>query len=182
MQVIAFVGSPRSKGNTDLLIDEILRGAASVGAETDKVILNKLEISPCQACDACHTLKKCRQGDDMTALYPKLFAADVWVLGTPIYYWGPSAQLKAFVDRWYAIDQEGLREGLKGKRCQLVCAFGDSNPATASPTVQMMRNSVEWLEMHFEEPLLVSAGDRGEVARNANALARAYQIGIALGR
>jgi multimeric flavodoxin WrbA len=181
VRVTAFVGSPRAKGNTDLLIDQILRGAASVGAETEKVVLNKLNISPCQACDACHTLKKCRQDDDMTLLYPKLFESDVLVLGTPIYYWGPSAQFKAFVDRWYAIDQEGLREGLRGKRCQLVCAFGDSTPATASPTVQMMRSSVEWLDMLFEEPLLVTAGDRGEIARNAEVMARAFAIGTALG-
>jgi multimeric flavodoxin WrbA len=181
VRVTAFVGSPRAKGNTDLLIDQILRGAASVGAETEKVVLNKLKISPCQACDACRTLKKCRQEDDMTSLYPELFDSDVLVLGTPIYYWGPSAQLKAFIDRWYAIDQEGLREGLRGKRCQLVCAFGDSNPATASPTVQMMRTSVEWLDMSFEEPLLVTAGDRGEVARNADVMARAFTIGAQLG-
>ncbi len=182
MKVTAFVGSPRVRGNTDVLVDQILAGAARVGAEVEKVMLNKLNLLPCQACEACKKLKKCRQDDDMAALHAKLFEADALILGTPIYYWGPSAQIKTFVDRWYAIDQEGLREGLKGKHCQLVCAFGDSDPATASPTVQMMRTSVEWLEMHFEEPLLVSASERGEVARNAEAMARAFAIGTRLGR
>jgi multimeric flavodoxin WrbA len=182
MRVTAFMSSPRIKGNTDVLIDQMLLGAASAGAEVEKVLLNKLNLSPCQACEACRKLKKCRLDDDMLALYPKLLESDVLILGTPIYYWGPSAQLKAFVDRWYAIDQEGIREGLKGKRCQLVCAFGDSTPATASPTVQMMRMSVEWLDMRFEEPLLVTASERGEIARNADVMARALAIGTALGR
>jgi len=182
MKVTAFVGSPRTKGNTDTLIDQMLSGAASVGAEVEKIVLNKLKISPCQACEACRKLKKCRLDDDMARLYGKLFESDVLVLGTPIYYWGPSAQTKLFVDRWFAIDQEGLREGLKGKRVQLICAFGDSDVGTALPTVQMMRTSVEWLDMRFEEPLLVTALDRGEVAGNAEAMARAYQIGVILGR
>ncbi len=182
MQVIGFVGSPRVGGNTETLVAEVLRGAASVGAGVEQVTLNKLKITPCQGCDACKKLKHCRLNDDMLPLHAKLLAADVIVVGTPIYFWGPSAQTKAFLDRWYALDQEGLREKFVGKRLQLVCAFGDSDQSTADATVLMMRNATNWLDMEMATPLLVTANDRGEVAQNAEAMQRAFQIGIGLGR
>ncbi|MHA2471743.1 MAG: flavodoxin family protein, partial [Promethearchaeota archaeon] len=50
MQVLGIVGSPRISGNTETLVDEILSGAEEAGASIEKVILNKLEIKPCQAC------------------------------------------------------------------------------------------------------------------------------------
>lgn len=180
MKVIGFVGSPRVEGNTDTLITELLRGAADAGAETSKVMLNRLSISPCQACEACRKTKVCRQDDDMQALYGTLLQADAIVLGTPIYYWGPSAQLKTFVDRWYAIDQEGLREPLAGKPVQLVCAFADDDLATARYAVGMLQTSVNWLKMAWREPLLAIAGARGEVAQNEALMRSAYQAGSQL--
>jgi multimeric flavodoxin WrbA len=110
-----------------------------------------------------------------------MLSADALVLGTPIYYWGPSAQIKAFVDRWYAIDQEGLREGLAGKRLLLVCAFADSDPSTSQATERMMRNSAEWLKMQFMPPFRAGeCGERGKAAEKPDLLARAYQAGLQL--
>ncbi len=174
MKVIAFNGSPRAGGNTETLLAEVLRGAASRGAQIEQMALNKLNISPCQACDACRKIKRCRIQDDMQALYDKLFEADAIVLGTPIYYWGPSAQLKRFIDRWYAIDQEGLREKLAGKRFLLVCAFGDTDEDTA-------HRAIDWLEMRFTEPLL-GAGllDRDDAAKNDAIKQRAFAAGVSL--
>jgi multimeric flavodoxin WrbA len=177
MKTVGFVGSPRVGGNTDILVSEILRGAAEAGAETDKVLLNQLDIAPCQACETCRRTKRCRLDDDMQALYETMLSADVLVLGTPIYYWGPSAQLKTFVDRWYAIDQEGLREGLAGKTVQLVCAFADSDLQTARYAIGMLETSVRWLQMQWREPLLGVAWKRGEIRENQALLGQAYNIG-----
>lgn len=177
MKVVGFVGSPRVGGNTDILVSEILRGAAEAGAETEKVVLNQLHISPCQACEACRKTKRCRIDDDMQALYETMLSADGLVLGTPIYYWGPSAQLKTFVDRWYAIDQEGLREGLAGKSVQLVCAFADHDLQTARHAIGMLETSVRWLQMQWREPLLGVAWKRGEIRENQAVLRQAYAIG-----
>lgn len=181
MKVLGLIGSPRVGGNTETLVAEVLRGAASRGAQTEQVALNKLNISPCQACDACRKTKRCRIQDDMQALYDKIFEADALVLGTPIYFWGPSAQLKCFVDRWYAIDQEGIRERLAGKKCLLVCAFADSSLATAQPTVDMTRLAVEWLNMQFAEPLL-GAGlwEKDDATKNDEIKQRAFRAGVQL--
>jgi len=180
VKIVGFHGSPRVGGNTETLLAEALRGASDAGAEVAQFALNKLDISPCQGCDACRKLGRCRIEDDMQPLYDELLSAGAIVLGTPIYFWGPSAQAKAFLDRWYAIDQPGIREKLVGKRILLVCAFADSDPDTARNAINIVRTGAEWFHMRFQEPVLATADKRGEVALNVGAMAAAYRAGQAL--
>jgi multimeric flavodoxin WrbA len=125
-RVLGVVGSPRRGGNTDILVDEVLAGAAEAGAQTEKVMLSKLDIGPCRACNACAKTGKCVQEDDMHALLEQMAKSDVWVLGTPVYYWGPTAQFKAFVDRWYSTEHQGTPKvvAFKGKRVVLAVPLG----------------------------------------------------------
>jgi hypothetical protein len=50
LYVIGFVASPRKGMNTDTLVERVLEGAKSVGADTEKIYLNDLDMKPCQAC------------------------------------------------------------------------------------------------------------------------------------
>ena len=63
--VLGIVGSPRRNGNTEILVDEILAGAAESGAQIGKVILDELNIAPCKACNQCRDESTCAQDDDM---------------------------------------------------------------------------------------------------------------------
>ena len=83
MRVLGVVGSPRKNGNTETLVDEVLRGAT-----VEKIFLNDLDIKPCQATcnEYCMATGNCRIGDDMSTLYDKLYNSDVIVLGTPVYW------------------------------------------------------------------------------------------------
>jgi multimeric flavodoxin WrbA len=175
MKVLAVVGSPRKRGNTDLLVDAVIQGAAENGAEVEKVFLADLDVKPCDGCDACRKSARCVVRDDMIPLYDKLYASDAWVLGTPVYWWGPSAQLKAFVDRWYAFSNDTGR--VSGKHAALVAAFEDSDPTTARHIVGMLKDSLDYLRIDFVDQVLVTAKDRGEVAKNQAALDRAYALG-----
>ena len=69
MKVLGITGSPRRGGNTDLLLAEFLRGAASKGAEIKTIVLNDLSFIPCQHCDACLKKGICRYEDDMQLIY-----------------------------------------------------------------------------------------------------------------
>ena len=110
-RVLAIVGSPRRNGNTETLVDAVLAGAQEAGALTAKVSLRDLDLRPCLACDACQRTGACVQKDDMAALLDKMQEAQVWVLGTPVYWWGPTAQFKAFLDRWYGSDRKAVFPG-----------------------------------------------------------------------
>jgi multimeric flavodoxin WrbA len=182
MRVLGVVGSPRKEGNSDTLVDEVLRGAKDAGAEVEKLFLNDLEIKPCQAIcvDYCKEKGDCKINDDMSPLYSKLYDSDAIVLGTPLYWYGPSAQLKAFMDRWYAFSHPRFIHKMKGKKVVLVAPFEESDVSAADPLVQMFTKSLDYLEAEFHAKLLVSAGEKGAVKLDPEAMSQAYKIGLQL--
>lgn len=175
IRVLGIMGSPRRGGNTDIMVDQVLAGAAEAGAVTEKVRLSDLDIGPCLACDGCVRNRKCAQRDDMAGLLEQMEASQVWVLGTPVYWWGPSAQFKSFVDRWYG----GYRIfPFPGRRVVLVIPFGDTDPGTARHTVGMMQDSLDYVKVELAAVVLAAgANDRGEVMEQPEVLAAARQAG-----
>jgi multimeric flavodoxin WrbA len=115
MKIIGVSGSPR-KGNTEWMLNSLLETAAGDGVETEILLLRKMNIRMCRGCLACEAGGAERKGicaikDDMTAIYPRLLAADVIVLGTPVYFEMLSGLLKNFLDRTCPI-----WPGLAGKK------------------------------------------------------------------
>ena len=101
--ILAIQGSPRRGGNTDLLLDAALESAGRLGATYEKIVLRDFKISPCLEINQCMKTGHCAIKDDMTGLYSKLTAAPVVLAATPIFFYGPSAQLKTFIDRCQAL-------------------------------------------------------------------------------
>jgi multimeric flavodoxin WrbA len=179
--VLGISGSPRRGGNTETLVDEVLRGAQEAGAAAEKVILNELTINPCQACDACQATGECLLfgDDDMPALLAKMERSQVWVLGTPVYWWGPSAQFKLFLDRWYskALRPEDMVM-FKGRRVILVIPMGDSDTTTARHTVGMLTDALAYVKADLVATVLApSVNEPGEVSHHPDVLAAARQAG-----
>jgi multimeric flavodoxin WrbA len=102
MKVLGILGSPRRGGNSEVLLDAFLRGAAEGGADVERIVLRELKISPCLEIYHCFKDGTCPIKDDMQALYPKLLEADVVALASPIFFYGLSAQAKAMIDRTQA--------------------------------------------------------------------------------
>jgi multimeric flavodoxin WrbA len=98
-RALGLVGSPIRGGNVDLLVDQVLAGAASQGAHVEKVFLNDLTIRPCQSCGPGSHAGHCRIDDDMRQVHALLDAADILILGTPVYFDTVSAQMKLMIDR-----------------------------------------------------------------------------------
>ena len=116
MFVLGLQGSPRAKGNTGILLSAFLDEVERLGGRVSTLDATKMNVMPCLGCGACERKGYCPQNDDMQAAYPLLRKADLVVLATPIYFYGPTAQLKAFIDRsqalWsrkYALDLEDPR-------------------------------------------------------------------------
>ncbi len=178
-RVLGIVGSPRRDGNTEILVDEVLAGAAEAGALTEKVALAKLNIGPCRACDACGKTGKCVQKDDMRALLEQMAQSDVWVLGTPVYYWGPTAQFKAFVDRWYSTEHQVASRivEFKGKRVVLAIPLGGT-AHDARHTVGMIEDALSYKTSElFATVIAPGVFERGIVRDHADVLATARQVG-----
>jgi multimeric flavodoxin WrbA len=148
--ILGIVGSPRRGANTETLVDTVLAGAAECGAATTKVILHELSIAPCRACNNCQKNGNCIQEDDMSPLLELMEKSEIWVLGTPIYWWGPSAQFKAFIDRWYGVDQRTFQ----GKQIILTIPMGGRNDYFARHTIGMFRDICNYLGMTCVETII----------------------------
>jgi multimeric flavodoxin WrbA len=172
-QVLGVVGSPRRNGNTDFLVEAVLTGAQHAGAQTEKITLNDLEIRPCQACNACQKTGKCVHKDDMPGLLEKMQRSQVWVLGTPVYWWGPTAQFKAFVDRWYGAKHIDFAE----KKVILVIPLGGGEGG-AHHTVGMLTSTLNYLRMELLETILApGVSGRGEVREHTSVMRNACRAG-----
>ncbi len=99
IRVLGIGGSPRLGGNSDVLLDHFLKGAAEAGAHTDKILLNRLRYQPCQECGGCDSTGLCVVEDDMQKIYPLFINSSVVAVASPIFFSSISAQLKAMIDR-----------------------------------------------------------------------------------
>ncbi|WXG43742.1 MAG: flavodoxin family protein [Promethearchaeati archaeon SRVP18_Atabeyarchaeia-1] len=98
-KIVAFIGSPRKGGNSELLAKELLKSAEQDGAEIEAIRLAEYSLKPCDACMVCRKTKKCKIDDDGEKLFNKISEADGVVLATPVYFGSCSPQMKIFVDR-----------------------------------------------------------------------------------
>lgn len=106
-RVLVLVGSPRKHGNTDRLADEFIRGAQESGYQVEKIYLKDRKINGCLGCGACQKNGgSCVQKDDMGDIYEKWLVADAVVLASPVYFYTWTSQMKAVLDRTFAIEQK----------------------------------------------------------------------------
>lgn len=102
MKVVAFNGSPRKDGNTELLLRKVLEPIEEAGIETELVQVGGKQFSGCKACYACFQkkTKRCANDEDeLNQWIEKILEADAIVVGSPTYFAGPSAETTAFLDR-----------------------------------------------------------------------------------
>ncbi len=103
MRVLGIYGSPRKGGNSDLLLEEALKGAEEAGAECSTLRPFKMDISGCMECGACDKTGICIIKDDMQAIYPQLEEASIIFVATPMFFYGMPSDLKALIDRCQAL-------------------------------------------------------------------------------
>ena len=102
MLVVGLNGSPRHPGNTEILLNEALKGTGK-DAKTVRFDIAFMDVAPCQACEDCFKDGECVLTDEMDKLYDLLEMADVIIVASPIYFSGMSAQTKCMVDRCQAL-------------------------------------------------------------------------------
>ncbi len=113
MFALGLQGSPRKKGNTRTLLSAFLDEVERLGGDTRVVDATRENIKPCVECGTCETKGYCPQDDPMQPVYPLLRKADLVILATPIFFYGPTAQLKALIDRSQALWARKYAMGLE---------------------------------------------------------------------
>ncbi len=184
MRVLGMSGSPRRGGNTDLLLAQVMKGAKSKGAEVKTIVLNDLEITPCQHCDACFEAGVCRIKDDMQMVYAEMEKADRIVLASPVHFLGLTAQAKAMVDRgqalWarkYVLEKPPL--GDTRERKGLFIAVGGMKLAHLfEPSLATVRAFFKVIDVEYAGELLFPGIDeKGAIKKHPTALKEAFAAG-----
>ena len=183
MMVLGIAGSPRRGGNTDLLLDEVLKGAASRGARIKKVILKDLKIAPCDHSDACLKTGKCYIKDDMQMVYQDLEEADRIVLASPIQFMTVTAEMKAMIDRcqalWarkYVLKQPPLGE--KERKGLFIAVGGTRFAKLFEPSQATIKALFNSLDITYAGELLFRGVDeKGAITQHPDALKQAFLAG-----
>ena len=195
-KIIAFCASPRKGGNTDLLLDEALRGARDAGAETEKIMLQRIKLGYCIGCRKCKDkgyAGMCTVRDDMSPLYQKIIDSDAVIIGFPIYTGRECAQLSTFMDRWDCFER--FKFGAKLQPGRVAMVIGTWGYAYDDTYDHIIENIMVILKLHKVETVeAISACGfegilhgldekrKGVIAKFPKELRKAYAAGAALAR
>ena len=180
-RVLGVIGSPRKKGNTHILVEKILEGAKDKGAAVNSLFLKDLNINECDGCHTCWKGKECSKKDDMNNIYLKIIESDIIIFGTPVYWYGPTALMKAFIDRFVYFNSPDNREKIINKSVIVVVPYEEESYETARPLINMFEKSFDYLQLRLVRKIIVpGVGTKGEVLNKHKYLEEAYKCGINL--
>lgn len=173
-KVLVLSGSPRVGGNSDLLCDEFIKGAAESGNDVEKINVGSKKIGYCRACYYCEGHGgECAIKDDMAEILEKMIAADVIVFASPVYFYSIAAQLKALIDRTLARWLE-----IHDKDFYYIVTAGVDYAQEKDATPACFHGFAECLEGINEKGLIYAAGvyGKGEVIGRPE-MQQAYEMG-----
>ncbi len=101
MKVLLINGSPHQAGCTFTALQEVANTLNKNGIETEIYQIGMKPVSGCIACGKCREIGKCVFDDGVNQLGARLDEFDGIILGSPVYYAGPSGQICSFCDRLF---------------------------------------------------------------------------------
>jgi multimeric flavodoxin WrbA len=184
MKVVAFFGSPRIHGNTDLLLEEALKPVRAAGHEVALFKLNFMNIRPCQDCGSCMKTGVCVMNDPMTDIYQAIREADRIILASPIFFFSVSAQAKAMIDRCQAfwcekyLLKKTIPVGPHGRKGLLILVGGmkkEEGVECAGKTAKAFFRTIS-VPQH-ETVSFLGVDGKGEILNHPTAMKDAYEAG-----
>lgn len=176
-KVLILSGSPRRDSNSDLLCQQLARGATDAGNSVETIHVAEKKVAPCKACYFCKDHNgKCVFNDDQAEILQKMIDADVLVLASPVYFYSIDAQLKAVIDRTVARWLE-----VRNKRFCYIVTCADEETASAETTLACMRGYADCVEGATELGVIYGTGvyQKGEIV-NSPAFLQAYNLGASI--
>ncbi len=181
MKALILFGSPRKKGNTIQLVNVLSKVLKDKGHGVKMLYLNDMNIRPCQGCYACLKEGICRINDDMKDIRKFITESDLIVYATPIYWFGPSGQLKLVMDRSIAFMDEKYNSRVKGKKAITLMTCMSNEKDTCGPAIGMFKKTFDLLGFKYagsveavacaEPPKMIKKAYRNKTEELARSLA-----------
>ncbi len=185
-RILAFAGSPRARGNSTILLENLMRGAQQNGAPCEVIDPQAIAVDHCRGCLRCNVLKRCSlNNDDWGVLSTKILESDIVVFASPVYFHHLSASLKKIIERFRSfLHVQITPDGLQHTPWQewkkdfvLILTMGSSDDRDARPVIDLFTYMTEILGP--ENRLHVVTGTRlaaaRQVERNADELSGLYK-------
>ncbi|MDD5773095.1 MAG: flavodoxin family protein [bacterium] len=182
--ILILNGSPKKNGNTSTLVEWFVQGASLNGGKVEiiRTALLKSKSNGCISCRRCQKLKEyeCVINDDVKEVLKKMAKADVIVFATPLYFYGPSTQLKLIIDRMFSLykwdnSTDTFESPMRGKTMVLLLS------AYENIGLDIVKKSFALIagysEMKFKSLLVPDAGESGEILKLKGIREKAIALG-----
>ncbi len=188
INILAFYGSPRRKGNTALLLEKAVQGAREAGANVEEVFLRDLNMSPCLEIYGCKETGRCIIQDDFQKVYDKLSSCDGLILASPIFFYTVSSHTKILMDRcqslWvkkYWIEKTPFGKQDHRRKALFISVGATKGKKLFDGVLLSMRYFFDTLDMDLWKSLLYRGMDfEGDILKHPEYLEEAYGAGKGL--
>ena len=173
MKILVITGSPRKNGNSNTLAANFIKGAEEAGHNVVRFDAAFKNVHPCIACNKCGMNGECVFKDDFEFVKANIVDADAVVFATPMYYFGISAQIKAVIDRFYAINGKIHTP----KKSVLILTYADTSAKEAQPIINHYESLLNYLNWSDAGKIIASGvWTEGDV-KHTQYPQKAYELG-----
>lgn len=191
-KVLGVAGSPRKKGNSDVLLRQVLKGVNHENIECGSIQLRDIQFQGCIGCEKCRKDKICTGlMDGMSLIYRQIITSKGLVLVSPTHNYNITSWMKAFIDRLYCLyNFENTRPRAwssqladQGRKAVLVAVCEQENKKDMGFTIEAMRVPIEALgyQVIGELPIF-RIFDKGKVIEDSESMDKAFILGRKLAK
>ena len=174
MKALVLSSSPRRNGNSALLAESVREGLVEAGHEAELLFADDFLNGFLRDCRKCRKPDgECSIEDGFRSVFlDRYLPADGFIAATPIYWYGTSAQLKAFLDRtfcYYAASypgSEAVIKGMSGKRIGLVLSSEETFPMVSGAVICQIQEFSRYTRSTFVGVVHGYGNARGDVLRD----------------
>lgn len=173
MKILVLTGSPRKNGNSNTLADYFIKGAEEAGHQVVRFDAAFKNVHPCIGCNSCGMDGPCIFNDDFEFVRQNIVDADMVVFASPMYYFGLSAQLKAVIDRFYAINGKIH----VSKKAALLMTYANTAASQAEPIKSHYLTLIDYLGWSDAGQVIASGVWPVGAVNGTKYVKQAYELG-----
>ena len=173
MKILVITGSPRKNGNSNILADSFIKGAEEAGHSIVRFDSAFKNVHPCVACNKCGMNGQCVFKDDFESVRNNIVDSDAVIFVSPMYYFGISAQIKAVIDRFYAINGQIHTP----KKSALILTYADTSAKEAESIINHYETLLRYLNWSDSGKIIASGVWMEGSVNNTQYVKQAYELG-----
>ncbi len=185
MKIISINGSRRKKGNTERLIQSILKPLEQRATHVESIFLGDYTIGACTGCEGCKDSWECVIKDDFQSLIEMMDEADGVVLASPTYWYTVTSDMKRFIDRCYCLIQfpknrsEWIgKYGGTGKICVTAAVCEQKEEANMGNTLTLLTDFAKDIGLNVVDSVkALNCFEAGSIEKEKVALTAAESAG-----